>query len=731
MRALESSISRFVPAGGGTSPIDGTLPLDRDTFLWVLHSLCALCRVPFDATLLEQRFPPPYSPATLKEAAAALGFVATEIAQMPERLGAADLPVFAFLPTGAEAKGGRDESPGLAAGLIARIEGADALVLRQGSDVAERLPRVAIRSAARGPLLAFERAPERLPDAEEGLPAPVGTSTRRDRFGLGWFGREMLRHKRVWGDVLTASAVIQVLGLLTPLCTQVIIDKVVVHQTASTLLVVAVALGVFVVFGAAMTWIRQYLVIHTGNRIDAVLGAEVFSHLMRLPLGFFERRPTGVLVARLAGIETVREFVTGATVTLLLDLPFMLLCLGLMLWYSWQLSLIALTALVGLVVLGAVVTPRLRARLNEQFLLGARNQAFVTEHLAAMETVKSLQLEWRLEQRYGDYLAAYLAAAFRTRAVANGYHVIAGALEQFMMLGILCVGAWLVMSNAGMTIGMLVAFQMFAGRLSQPLLRLVGLWQEFQQAAIAVRRLGDVMNAPAEPHSLLPGRMRAGQGRIEIRGLGFRHADNLPWLYRNLELTVEPGECVALLGPSGSGKSTLAKLLQGFHLATEGTIRLDGHDVRHLAANELRAGFGVVPQEAVLFSGTLYDNLSVAHPNACFEDVVEACRRAGIHAFIESLPLGYQTPVGEHGAGLSGGQKQRIAIARALLKRPKVLVFDEATSHLDTQTEADLVATLQRLRGRVTTLFITHRIPAGMTVDRVLQLGPVSGQRTG
>lgn len=726
MRALESTIRSFVPEGGGPPAVQDQEVLRPEAFLWVLQSLCTLCRQPFDASLIEQQFPRPHSRLALHEAATALGFVARESTRLPDRLDAADLPIVAFVMPGEPAAAEGPDGGELAAVLVARIEGAEALVFRQGNALAERIPSHVVQRAARGAFLAFERAPDRAPAAAADDVASGPTSRQRDGFGFGWFARELLRHKVVWRDVLIASAVIQLLGLATPLCTQVIIDKVVVHQTTSTLSVIAAALAIFVIFGAAMSWIRQYLVIHTGNRVDAVLGADVFSHLMRLPMRFFERRPTGVLVARLAGIETIREFVSGAAVTLALDLPFMVLCLGLMLWYSWQLSAVVIAALAAIVVLSVAVTPRLRRCLNEQFLLGARNQAFVTEHLAGMETVKSLQLEPQLERRYGDHLAAYLAAAFRTRSLANTYNVTASALEQFMMLAVLCLGAWLVMSRGDMTIGMLVAFQMFAGRLSQPLLRCVGLWQEFQQAAIAVRRLGDVMDVPAEPRSLVPSRMRAGSGRIEVRALGFRYAEALPWLYRNLHLTIEPGECVALLGPSGSGKSTFAKLLQGFHLASEGTIRLDGHDIAHLSANELRASFGVVPQETVLFSGTLYENLSVANANARFEDVVEACRRAGIHEFIESLPQGYQTAVGEHGAGLSGGQKQRIAIARALLKRPKVLVLDEATSHLDRETEAALVQTLARLRGRVSVLFITHRIPAGLEFDRVVQLGAES-----
>jgi ATP-binding cassette, subfamily B, bacterial HlyB/CyaB len=280
------------------------------------------------------------------------------------------------------------------------------------------------------------------------------------------------------------------------------------------------------------------------------------------------------------------------------------------------------------------------------------------------------------------------------------------------------------MTSQEFTIGMLVAFQMFAGRLSQPMLHLVGLWQQFQQADIAVRRLGDLMDAPAEPYSVIPTReSRAGGGTIRIRNLSFRHAENLPYLYRNFDLAIDAGHCVALMGPSGCGKSTLAKLLQGFYQPDDGSISVDGHDIRHLSANELRNYFGVVPQETILFSGRIYDNLLIANPHASFEQVVHACKVAEIHDVIESLPNGYQTEIGEHGAGLSGGQKQRIAIARALLKGPLVLIFDEATSSLDGPTAEQFARTVNQLRGRVTMLFIAHQLPRGLQVDAAITLG--------
>jgi subfamily B ATP-binding cassette protein HlyB/CyaB len=361
-------------------------------------------------------------------------------------------------------------------------------------------------------------------------------------------------------------------------------------------------------------------------------------------LRWFEQRPTGTLVARLQGVETIREFVSGAAITLVLDFPFLVIFLVVMFAYSWQLSLIALALLGAIAVASVLVTPVFRARLNRQFMLGARNQAFLTEYLSGIATVKSLQMEPDLDRRYGDLLAQYLAAGFASKQVGNTYQVVANGLEQLMTLAILIVGALLVMRNDGFTVGMLVAFQMFASRMSQPMLRLVGLWQEFQQADIAVKRLGDIVDMPREAHALTPSRERspdvAGSGGIVIEDLAFRYSEQHAWLYRQLTLRFKPGHLSVIMGPSGCGKSTLAKLLLGFLVPIEGRIEIDGRDIRNFAANELRRFFGMVPQETVLFSGSLYDNLVMAHPHASFEDVIVACKAAEIHDTIEQLPEG-------------------------------------------------------------------------------------------
>ena len=712
----------------------------RDDILWLLGSLCGLFRIPFDASLIAQNFPPPTTLGTLHEAARALGIKTGHSARPQTDWQAVPLPAIAFLApestasSGAHAESGSSDgedavvdpaspqAPALAPILVVKAAPDRLLYFRPGSQTPETMTAAEANTRLTPELLLVAKEAT-VAGQSDSDPAIPGFTTEKKHFGFGWFSKELLKHKTIWRDVLLASLAIQLVGLVTPLFTQVIIDKVVVHQTRSTLIVLGVALVMFMLFTSGMTWLRQYLVLHTGNRIDAVLGSQVLRHLLRLPLPYFEQRPTGTLVARLHGVETIREFVSGAAVTLLLDLPFLCIFLAVMFAYSWQLSLIAVGLLGIIALMSFFIAPLFREKLNTQFMLGARNQSFLTEYVSGMATVKSLQMEPDIDRKYGDLLASYLAAGFSTKQIGNTYNVVANGIEQVMTLSILIVGAMLVMRNEGFTVGMLVAFQMFAGRMSQPMLRLVGLWQEFQQANIAVKRLGDILDMPQEPHTLTPQREQAGQGHLAIKNLAFRYGEQLPWLYRHLDVGFKPGHLSVIMGPSGCGKSTLAKLMLGFYQPQEGQIHLDGKDIRYLAANELRSVFGVVPQETVLFSGTLYDNLVMAHPHASFDDVIAACKAAEIHEVIETLPNGYQTEIGERGTGLSGGQRQRIAIARALLKRPKILVFDEAVSNLDQQTAEHFAKTINKLKGKVTMIFITHQIPRGLQVDEVFSFG--------
>jgi subfamily B ATP-binding cassette protein HlyB/CyaB len=699
--------------------------------VWILGSLCQLNRIPFDPALVAQRFPPPHSEVTFTEAATALGFRAGRCDTAGRKLAELTFPLIALFK-GVPAADSRETAAVAAAETAASDESAPSVVqlalvvkadnerllyFRAGSNTGETMPVAGFAERFEPVVLLVTH------EAKPQAPADDLWTRDPEKFGFRWFIPELLKHKTIWRDVMLASFVLQLVALSTPLFTQVIIDKVVVHQTQSTLMAIAAGLAMFLIFNAFLTWLRQYFILHTGNRIDAVLGSQVFRHLVRLHLRYFEQRPTGTLIARLHGVETIRQFISGAAVTLFLDLPFLFVFLAVMFWYSWQLSLIAVATVALLAILSIVITPQLRARVNDQFLKGARNQAFLTEYVVGMETVKSLQMEPYLEKRYDGLLADYLHAGFRARQLSNTTNTLANAIEQTQTLAILCVGALIVMQNEGFTIGMLVAFQMFASRMAQPMLRLASLWQEFQQADIAVRRLGDLMDAPAEPYALLPSRAPGGAGQIAIAGLSFRYSEEHPYLYRNLSLTLKPGKLTVITGPSGCGKSTLAKLLQGFYPPEDGRIEIDGRDIRHLSANELRQYYGVVPQETVLFANTVYENLAMASPHAGFEDVINACRMAGIHDVIEKMPQGYQSWLGEHGVGLSGGQKQRLAIARALLKRPKVLIFDEATSGLDQATAEQFAQTINQLKGKVTMLFIAHNLPRGLQVDDVFTFG--------
>ncbi len=688
--------------------------------VWAMGSFCALNRKPFDGSLLIQQFPPPYSSDSFIHAARALGFRIKRVDCDSKKVGTLNFPclvvVNAEQVTDHAAANDAQGAPTHRPAIVVQVNDQHVILFEAGSNTPKSLTHAEFDARFAG--TAFQLAL-----TNQAVNDPDGTLKGNQSFGFRWFIPELLKHRRVWRDVLIASLIIQLLALGTPLFTQVVIDKVVVHRTESTLLVIAIGLCVFMLFTALLTWTRQYLVLHTGNRVDAVLGSAVFNHLFKLPPRYFEHRPTGVITSRLRGVENIREFVSSAAVTLVLDLPFLLIFVGIMFYYNVTLTLIALSLIGIIAIMSFIVAPLFRNRLNHQFLLSARNQAFITEYVSGLETVKSLQMEPQLSAKYGDYLADYLQAGFAMKQIANTYNVIANGIEQLMTLLILVMGAYTVMHDATFTIGMLIAFQMFAGRVSQPMLRIVGLWQQFQQANMSVQRLGDIMNAPMEPYSILPSRIRESKGAIVIEQLSFRYGDNLPYLYQDFNMNVQPGQVIAIMGPSGSGKSTLAKLLQGFYQPANGQIKLDGNDIRNLSANELRHYFGVVPQETVLFSGTIYDNLMIANPHATFEQAVNACKMAEIHDMIESLPNGYQTEIGERGVGLSGGQKQRMAIARALLKQPKILIFDEATSSLDQQTAEHFAQTINQLKGKVTMLFITHALPKTLIVDVVVRIG--------
>jgi subfamily B ATP-binding cassette protein HlyB/CyaB len=694
--------------------------LGRDDFFWILQSLCIAHSIPFSAAIAQQQLAAPFNMASLASAAGMFGLQAKTSRVRLDKLSDQNLPLLIWLdtkPVRPPAQPAQNSKQSVTPALLLQTDAANALILERGKALPTTLPLKQL-----GPQYSGHATRIRVMAQPVAAAGEDDASRLQSRFGFRWFFDEILKYKTLWQEIVLASLVIQLIGLATPLFTQAIIDKVVVHHTQSTLLVIGGGMAVFVLFSGGLNWLRQYLVLHTGNRVDAALGAAVFERLFKLPPMYFQHRPTGVISARLHGIETIREFIAGAAITLVLDLPFLLIFAAIMFYYSLTLTLVVVGILLLIVVLSLALAPVFQRKLQNQFQLGAANQAFLTEYIAGIETVKSLQFEPQLNRKYSALLSSYLTASFDCRQLANTYNTVANFLEQTMTLLVLIFGAWQVMHDSAFTIGMLVAFQMFAGRLSQPMLRIVGLWQQFQQARLAVDRLGDLMNAPVEPYSLMPARAIARRGDIQVEGVAFRYGEKTPLVYESLSLHIRPGQVVAIVGPSGCGKSTLAKLIQGFYQPSAGRILVDGIDIAYLSANELRSHFGVVPQETMLFSGTIYDNLLMASPQASFEEICAACRMAEIHKVIEALPVGYQTVVGERGAGLSGGQRQRIAIARALLKRPDILVFDEATSALDGPTAEQFAQTINALRGKVTMLFISHGLPKGLQVDAMFQL---------
>ncbi|HEY8243320.1 MAG TPA: peptidase domain-containing ABC transporter [Casimicrobiaceae bacterium] len=673
------------------------VPLAAADVLWVLGSLCNLHRQPFDAPAFARRTSPSHRLSTLVDALRESGFETRVERATVDALARAPMPCVALMRDGPA--------------LVVSVSRDRVVWFASGSRAPCEASREVFAAQATGTTILVRRADAGAPDAADATPRPFGFST---------VFAELMRHRDVVCDVLAATLALHLTALALPLASQAIIDKVIVNRAGATLAVVAAALALLIAFSALLGWLRQYLVVHTGTRVDAVLGSRVYAHLLGVPPGYFERRPVGVLVARLHGVETIREFLTGAAVTVALDVPFALVFVVVMWIYSPPLTAVALVAIVALAGLSLAVAPPLQKRLNEQFMTGARTQALATESLSGIETVKALELERAFAQRYDDALGAYLRAGFATRQLANGYQSAAGALEQSMAAAILCAGAWLVMRGDDFTIGMLVAFQMFASRVSGPVVRLAGLWQQFQQAAIAVRRLADIMDVPVEPRAGVAS-ASPGPARLGFHAVGFRHGDGA-WVLRGVDFDVAPGECVVITGPSGCGKSTLCRLAAGFAFATEGGVRLDGRDTRTLAADTLRGALGIVPQDTVLFAGTVLDNLLLGHAHATQADVELACRRAGVHDAIAALPEGYRTRLGERGVGLSGGQKQRIALARALLRSPRLLLLDEPLSQLDASAAAEIGRSISALKGTTTIVVVSHVVPPTLAADRIVRL---------
>lgn len=553
------------------------------------------------------------------------------------------------------------------------------------------------------------------------LASPRACSTSaHGRFGFGWFIPAILKYRSLLLEVLTASFFIQLFALITPLFFQVVIDKVLVHKGLTTLDVLAIGLLGVSLFEVVLGGLRSYLFSHTSNRVDVTLGARLFKHLLALPVEYFESRTVGSTVARVRELESIRAFLTGSALTLLIDLLFTLVFLSALYLYSPRLSTIVFAAIPFYVALSIIVTPLLRRRLEEKFDRGAENQAFLVEAVTGIETLKSMAVEPQMQRRWEQQLAGYVGASFRAANLGNIAGQSAALINKVTVVLILWAGAALVI-HGELSVGQLIAFNMLAGRVSSPILRLVQLWQDFQQAGISVRRLGDILNAPAEAGSN-PGQssLPALRGSVRFDDVTFRYRAQQPPILSNLDLRFNAGEVVGIVGRSGSGKSTLGKLLQRLHLPETGRVLVDGMDLALLDPAWLRRQIGVVLQENHLFNCSVRDNIALADPGSPLPPIIEAARIAGAHDFILQLPSGYDTLVGERGSNLSGGQRQRIAIARALLGDPRILILDEATSALDYESERVIQRNMQRICHNRTVFVIAHRLTAVRNCDRII-----------
>ena len=536
------------------------------------------------------------------------------------------------------------------------------------------------------------------------------------RFGFKWFYLEILKFKAIIGEVLLGSFVVQLFGLMTPLFTQVILDKVVVHHSMTTLDVLGVAFLAIMVFELGLNIARNYIFNHTANKIDAKLGSKLFRHLFALPFLYFESRKVGTIVARVRELDTIREFITNKSVSVIIDTLFSVVFLGMMLLYSVKLSLIALSFILILGVLYAVVTPEFRQRLQAKFEMGAKSNSYLVETITGVQTVKALAIEGAMQHKWEDNLGTYLRSSFRLTSMVNVSNALASFLQRGMTLSILFFGVKMVIDQQ-LTIGQLIAFQMFANQFSGPVIRLVNLWNEFQQALLGVERLSDILNQPTEVQTTNSITLPKLHGAIRLDNISFCYGLNTPNVLEQLSLDIPAGANIGLVGRSGSGKSTIAKLIQRLYLAQEGAIYVDDVDIRHLNPAWLRNQIGVVLQENYLFSGTIRENIALPKGDASMDQVIQAARVAGAHEFIKELSEGYDTQVGERGSTLSGGQRQRIAIARALITNPKILIFDEATSALDYESERIIQENLSKIKQGRTLITIAHRLSAVRDCD--------------
>ncbi len=550
----------------------------------------------------------------------------------------------------------------------------------------------------------------------------AGLGELSSRFGINWFVEAIHKYRYLLGEVLVASFFLQLFALVSPLFFQVVIDKVLSSRTLSTLDVIVIGLVAISLFDTILGVLRTYLFAHTTNRIDVELGARLFRHLLALPISYFQARRVGDSVARVRELENIRNFLTSSALTLVIDLFFTFVFLAVMFLYSPLLTAIVLGAFPFYIGISVAATPLFRQRLDEKFKRGAENQAFLVESVTGVETLKAMAVEPQMQRRWEQQIAGYVSASFRVISLGNVASQTVQLINKLVIAAILYFGAKLVM-NGTLTIGELVAFNILAGRVSTPVLRLAQMWQDFHQARLSVARLGDILNTPAEP-TFSPGRaaLPAIRGDVVFDHVTFRYRIDGPEVLHDVSFNIPAGQVVGIVGPSGSGKSTLAKLVQRLYVPESGRVLVDGVDIAMVDTTWLRRQLGIVLQENILFNCSIRDNIALSQPSAPIEQVITAAALAGAHEFILELPEGYDTVVGERGSSLSGGQRQRIAVARALICKPRILIFDEATSALDYESERIIQHNMAKIADGRTVFIVAHRLSTVRFADRILTL---------
>ena len=604
---------------------------------------------------------------------------------------------------------------------LAECADGDAVILLKIEDESER-PRYLVQrgDAERPEVWSGEQAAERFAGRLLLMTSREAMAGEKRPFDISWFIPALVKYRKPLRDVLIASFFLQLMGLVSPIFFQLVIDKVLVHQSMTTLDVLAFGLAVVLIFETAMSGLRNWLFAHTTNRVDSELSSRMFRHLLNLPLPYFEARRVGDSVARVRELERIREFLTSNAVTVVIDLFFTVVFFAVMFMYSGLLTLIVLLSIPLYIAISVAISPALRDMLEEKFRRGAENQSFLVESVTGMGTLKAMAVEPRMRERWEKLFAGYTSVGFQVAKLANwGSHLIQ-LVSKLTTVAILYFGAKAVIAG-DLTVGSLVAFNMLSGRVAAPILRLSQLWQDFQQVRISVERLGDVLNAPAEPE-YNPGRASLPpiQGSIVFDKVRFRYRPDAPEALRGVELAVAAGEMIGIVGPSGSGKSTLTKLVQRLYVPEQGRVLVDGVDLALVDPAWLRRQIGVVLQENILFHRTVRENIALGDPTKPMEQVIAAAQLAGAHEFILELNHGYDTVIDERGGNLSGGQRQRVAIARALLNDPRILILDEATSALDAESEGILQRNLASIAQGRTVIIIAHRLSAVRQCDRII-----------